>query len=277
MPLKHATETLLVVLLGVVLALTGLCIAVLPTLPAGTVWWAIALACALLYPFALYPLLKSRRADYPFRVLHFAPFVLLLVRFLLDLGASFVSGLGNIARWYSWAWAAPAVLIVFALLMLFCVRVLRQRDTRLRLLAAVALPFIFFGVFTEQLGWNARVAGVLGDTPMIAGGPGTQTGANLDPSVDAAEERWRAMLRDREERARRLAGSGGLSGVAGLGHASRASSSRIASVATLSRPPVRPVTPPRLASSGPAMETAALFLAAGYCGVVHARARRRKR
>lgn len=280
MPLKHATETLLIVVLALALALTGLAIAILPTLPAGIGWWSLALILTLAYPLSLYPLLKSRRADYPFRALHFAPFVLLLIRFALDVGSSFVAGLGKAAQWYSWGWAAPAVLVAFLALMVFCIRVLRQRDARLRILAALFLPFLFLGLFSEFTGWNHKMASLLGggDGTIVAVEPDpvTDTGANLDPSVDAAEERWRAMLRERELRRAQLEASGSLTaGVRGLGHALMLSGS--SAVLPPPSPPViiGEVSPPSLASAGPGMSAFAVSFAALYCGLLHVRARRR--
>lgn len=280
MPLKHATETLLVLVLGLALALTGLAIAILPPLPAGTLWWGLALILSLAYPLSLYPLLKSRRADYPFRALHFLPFVLLLLRFLLDLGSSFVGGLRTASDWYGWGWAAPAILVAFLLLMWFCIRVLRQRDTRLRMLAAVFLPFLFLGLFSEWTGWNDRIAGVLGGETLVASVPVTETGANLDPSADEAEERWRALLREREERRNALEGSGGgVAVTAGINGVNHAVTLAAASSSAASRPiALQPeVTPPRLTSSGPGMELAGLSMMGLYCGVLHVRARRRMR
>ncbi len=274
MPLKHATETLLIAVLAVVLALTGLAVAVLPVLPAGIVWWSIALILTLAYPLSL----KSRRADYPFRALHFAPFILLLIRLLLDIGSSFYAGLSRAASLYSWGWAAPAVLLAFLALMVFCIRVLRQRDMRLRLLAALFLPFLFLGLFSEFTGWNDKMARLLGGKSTIIAvepepEPVTETGANLEPSVDAAEERWRAMLRDRELRRTQLEGSGSMAVARGPGHALSLSGT----AAIVPPPPaiVASVSPPSLVSAGPGMASVALTFAALYCGILHYRARRR--
>src|SRR3989344_8257269 len=85
MPLKHSTETLLIIVLGVLLLVTGAILDILPSLPEGTVLWGVAWAGSVAYPLLLYPVLKERRADYSFRVLHFVPVGMLLLWFMLEI------------------------------------------------------------------------------------------------------------------------------------------------------------------------------------------------
>src|SRR3989338_4009325 len=79
MPLKHFTETFLVVLLGAVIALTGLLAATLPPLPEGALPWGVLFVLSIIYPLLLLPLFQRRRADNSFRLLHWFPAMLLLV------------------------------------------------------------------------------------------------------------------------------------------------------------------------------------------------------
>ena len=63
MPLKHSTETLLIVVLGILFLVTGAILDILPSIPEGTVLWGVAWAGSVAYPLLLYPVLKERRAD----------------------------------------------------------------------------------------------------------------------------------------------------------------------------------------------------------------------
>ena len=145
MPLKHATETLLVFVLGLLIVLMGVAVAFLPPLPQGIWLWLAAFVIAVGYPVALSPLLRSRRADYAFRLLQWFPLLLLAVRFGLDLLLSFLPDAHWLVRLYTWGWTLPGVVIGIALLVVFCLRVIRQRIPRMQLLAATLLPFLVLG------------------------------------------------------------------------------------------------------------------------------------
>ena len=84
MPLKHFTETFLVVVLGAVIALTGLLTATLPNLPDGALPWAVLFILSVVYPLSLYSLFQRRRADNTFRNLHWFPAGMLLVWLMLQ-------------------------------------------------------------------------------------------------------------------------------------------------------------------------------------------------
>jgi MFS family permease len=161
MPLKHHTETALVAILGAAMALAGIVIAVLSWVSSPWLLWIAAFFISLAYPLVLYPHFRERRADYEFRLLHFAPAMFLLVWMALTILSSMVPGLAAVRAFVTFAWALPLVAIGFALLAWFCMSVLRQWPKRLASLAAILLPFALLGVFGQQLEWNRQVAAVI--------------------------------------------------------------------------------------------------------------------
>src|SRR5438552_2256650 len=85
MPLKHSTETTLIVILAIVTMLTGVACAVLPPPTAQPIPWAILFVATIAYPLALEPFFRQRRADYAFRLLHLAPALMLILWLALTL------------------------------------------------------------------------------------------------------------------------------------------------------------------------------------------------
>jgi hypothetical protein len=208
MPLKHFTETVLVVVLGGAVLLTGAIVGILPPLSQSIIPWLIAFILSLVYPLALYPMLRSRRADYPFRVLHFAPAFMLLLWLALDLLASVLPGAWFFRSLVVWGWAAIIVLVMFLLLAAFCLQVIRQRTSRLTFLAILLVPFIAFGVLSEHYRWRDQVASAV--WPRLGIGSGTIVAAvpddlrNTQPSQNPDEEQWRAQMRRMDRRNERL-------------------------------------------------------------------------
>lgn len=207
MPLKHVTETVLVFVLTLAIVVTGLIVGVLPPVSQSIIPWLVAFILSVAYPLALYPLLRSRRADYPFRVLHFTPAAMLLVWLALDIFSSYVPFFGLLRGVFVWGWAVLGILIAFILIAWFCLHVIRQRTSRLGLLAAVFLPFVVFALWSERSQWRADLAG---DVAARFGGTGTGTqiavddGRNTSVSDDRDEERYRAQMRRMDRRNDRL-------------------------------------------------------------------------
>ena len=207
MPLKHSTETFLVILLGVVIALTGVVMGLLPPLSSSVVPWLVAFILAVAYPLVLYPLFRSRRADNPFRLLHFVPAILLLLWLVLDLASPYALFLGTLRFLYTWGWALAAVIVSFVLIALYCLDVIRQRTSRLSLLVILLVPFVAFAMTAERNYWPQRAAFALWPNLGISGDPIAAVPEdlrNLEPSDDPDEERWRAQLRRMERRNERL-------------------------------------------------------------------------
>lgn len=161
MPLKHSTETFLVAVLALLLALTGFVLAVLPPIPAGSLLWAASFFLSLVYPLALIPLLRSARADNAFRWLHFSPAILLVVWLLLQIGDSY-SALFSLPRTvFTWGWSLVPVLIVLGLIAAFCLQVIRQRFVRLLFLVALSVPFVVLAFVGEYFSWPSSVSSLL--------------------------------------------------------------------------------------------------------------------
>ncbi len=213
MPLKHFTETFLVVVLGAVIALTGLLTATLPNLPDGALPWAALFILSVVYPLSLYALFQRRRADNTFRNLHWFPAGMLLVWLMLQgavLGSSVDS---ESVALYSWGWTLVPVVLGFVLLVLFCLKVIRRRTPRLFFLALILIPFAAAAFVSQQEEhWEKEVAVVLwsGDfwkvdeTGFLASWVNEDV-KNLDTSEDKMEEDWRERLRMQERRAERIA------------------------------------------------------------------------
>ncbi|MDO8468306.1 MAG: hypothetical protein Q7S29_00930 [Candidatus Peribacter sp.] len=289
MPLKHATETFLVFLLGVVILLTGLLLPTLPDLPAGAVPWAILFALSVLYPLSLFALFRRRRADHAFRLLHWFPALMLLLWLAIEVVALELPRALLAIGWYTWGWTLPAVTVAFILLLSYCLQVVRRRVTRVMLLLLAFIPFVGGALASQQTThWDRQLASALwggdwltqleGKTILgvrLAGRLPTQQ--NLSASSDAGEESWREKLRQAEQRRReareqRLAGSSSLS-----------ASSLIARVAS-SQSSMRSITDPassakskptKLPSSGPEMGAFVFLMLAGYTSVLHGRAKKR--
>ena len=276
MPLKHATETFLVFLLGLILVITGITMALLPPLYVSFVPWLIAFVLSLLYPLLLYPLLKARRADYSFRLLHFLPSLLLLVWFLLEFSPE-TSLLTRLHRMYLWGWALPVIAVGFILLAAFCIDVIRERRGRLTLLALLFIPFAAAAVASEQFGWNAQIASLIAHPRMFFA---SGTGSTLT-AQQSSEDRLKMELTRMERRRERLE-----SDVVSSLQVSPARGGALQPlpsprVTSRSAPQARPElaqsssSPTRLTKSGPELNALIVAFLAAYCGVIHLRAKRR--
>ncbi|PIQ76614.1 hypothetical protein COU78_02820 [Candidatus Peregrinibacteria bacterium CG10_big_fil_rev_8_21_14_0_10_49_24] len=211
MPLKHTTETLLVFLLAAVMVAVGIVIPTLVALPTGIVPWAVAFVLAVAYPLSLSRLFRTNRADYAFRMLHWAPAALLLLWLLLQAVTLALPAFQPVLSWYTWGWTLPGVATGFFLLGYFCIKVLRRWTQRFALLTVAFLPFMVGAVATEYYGWNTQIASVLwqGDWWQITGMSDIamvdEPEKNLAASEDPAEESYRERLRSIEDRRARVA------------------------------------------------------------------------
>jgi hypothetical protein len=232
---------LLVVLLGAATLFFGVIAATLPPLSDALIPWIVTTFAALAYPLFLYPLFRDKRADYPFRALHFAPLVLLALRFSFDLVVPYMHAMTTLRSLYTWGWTLPGILVTFLLLILFSLSVLRQRVSRILALIVLLVPFIVLGQMSQRNNWNPIIA-----TTLWGGVIDTGTG-----SIIVAQN-----------------GSSRRQGSQGSQGGSAQPASRIGQGSTSSRPP-------RLPTSGPITEGLALTLLAGYTTVLHRRAARR--
>ena len=274
MPLKHDTETVLVFLLGLMIALAGMVSAFLPPLSVSVWPWAVAFTVSMLYPLVLYPLLKARRADYEFRLLHFGPAVILFLWLVLELLASARPRLQIVQSLFTTAWSGAAVSLLFGFLVLFCLLVLRQRVKRVGLLLLVFVPFLVLSQWSDAHSWDQRLTATLWQGITGTGIIALNPIGNTAPSQDIVEEQWRVQLRQMEQRSaalREQVQSGGNLIAAVLPSSSSVSSvSRSLSGSSSSRPISLP-------SSGPDPSLLAVTLMALYTGAVHRKAVRRLR
>lgn len=302
MPLKHSQETWLIVLLGAVIVLTGVVMTVLPPLSVSGMPWLIAFAVSVAYPLALYPLLKSRRADYEFRALHFTPAMMLLLWVALQFLHDRVPATEGMLWWYTWGWSLPAVTLAIVLLLLFCLRVIRQWIPRVAVLLLLFASFVLASLAGESWGWDRQLASAIWPASWSSSGSmlaGTGSTKNLASSEHPDEEQWREALRQMERRARDVQNGDSSGGTLSASSSTNATTSSVASVrgafdgalvsvgvlprrgsdSSSSRPLIAQQAsskaPPRLPTSGFGLEFALPLLLAGYTGTVHRRAMKR--
>ncbi len=287
MPLKHSTETTLVGLLGVLIVVCGAALAALPPL-AFSVWpWVALFLVTLAYPIAVYPLLKSRRAEYAFRALHAYPAVLALVWLAFAFARPVHPALEQAGRVFSWGWTAVGAGLGLLLLFLFCLQVIRQRARRGTVLGVLAVLLVAGAVAGEHAGVpeHARFffAQVIDPDFSVADSP------NLAFSDHAGEESWRMSLRRMSRREERLKNQERPDAEATIASVSSQTQSQ-PMIAVLpsplqfkptatAMPPAfeHPIVdaPPRLSGTGPGVSAVIVLLLALYCAVLHDRARRR--
>ncbi len=269
MPLKHDTETRLIILLGLMIALAGAVSAFLPPVSVSALPWLTACTLGLAYPLLLYPTLRSHRADYPFRLLHFVPVLILLVWLALELLASAVPSFQFAQTLFTLCWSGPAVLAAFLLLIVFCVRVIRQRARRITVLLLVLLPFLALGAWSDLADWDRSLTALVWDEGLFDSF-GTNASGNLLSSTDPLEEQWRIELRLMEQRRQRLL-RGETGGLVGIDVTAPGAGTQIASMGLEQRTGTGDSIPPRLPSSGFGVEALAVAFLAGASAAIHRR------
>ncbi len=298
MPLKHFTETFLVVLLGAVIVCTGLLIATLPDLPEGALPWAVLFVLSLVYPLSLYSLFQARRADNLFRNLHWFPALMLLI--WLALQGVVLSGLLSLAQIavYTWGWTLGAVVVGFVFLVAFCLKVIRRRLPRLIWLGLILVPFAALAMVSQQGDtqyegqlasilwgsdfWNVDEAGMLASWLQMRAIVSDTT--NVNPSDDAGEEAWRERLRMQQRREERIAarseseGSSKNSEGSAMATSDSSSSVSVMPEHTSSTMMIGQSSsmPSKLPSAGFSWSAILLTLAGAYCASLHASAQRRR-
>lgn len=268
MPLKHATETRLVVVLGGAIIGVGFALRLLPPPPDGAFFLGGLLLLTLGYPLCLLPLFRARRADYALRFLHFLPFLLLLIWSVFPMVRLPGVPADALMQWYAWKHGFLPIVGSLLLLFLYCLHVIRQRISRS--VAFILFLFLFVvavrgegGAWRIPFGsWRNLVAFSPPEISLESASPTV----NTEPSSSLGEEVWRMRLRRMHRRQGRLLEDDGLvdrpslpaKGVPVLLQAGSSSS-----------------TPPTLVSSGIGLEWGIVLLLALYTGVLHARTRRR--
>lgn len=282
MPLRHSTETALLLILGLAIVVTGFLIATLPPLPGGILPWAVLMALSVAYPVLLTPLFRARRADTPLRWMHWFPAAMLLVWFLIEATVLYLPRLASVQNIYTLLWTLPAVALGILILVFYCLHVIRRRVPRISALLATFIAFVALGVTSVRGGewdkqlastlWEADVWHLLG-TGSILSGSGSSAG-EIAASAEPSEERWRQKLRALQRRGEREAARRSQEMSEGSSSESRSSRSSSSSSGPLWRSASS--APAALPSSGPVVEILALTLIALYTGVLHDRVRRRR-
>src|SRR3989344_2764931 len=176
MPLKHRTETRLVIVLGLAMALAGFVMAVLPPLPAGFIPWAGAFIVTLVYPLLLYPLFRRDRADYVFRLLHWVPAGMLLLWLLLQMVSRYWPASLPVLAWYTWGFGFVPVALGILALINYCLDVVRQRVPRVPVLFLVWVLFAFGALRGSAMGESTErwlAAMFMQQPPIIADNSGS--------------------------------------------------------------------------------------------------------
>lgn len=281
MPLKHLTETVLIVLLGLTTIATGVIVSTLPHIPEGFFPWAIVVVATVLYPAVLYPLLKNNRADYAFRALHFAPVGIALLWMMIEVAMLKEPRLVPLHGIYTWGWTAAAVALTFLLLAAFCLQVIRRRVPRIAFLLFLFTPFLVSAFMAENFAeWKTQLAallweeGVSGPVAALPGGSrssplsaSSRGEKNLRSSSVPAEEEWRKKLRAVEQgSAHSVSIAGPLKGVK--------ATSRLSSPETTGKT-LAGKSKSKLPKSGGETEALAVFFVAAAIASAHNKARRR--
>lgn len=280
MPLRHSTETALLLILGLAIAVTGFLIATLPPLPGGILPWAVLMVVSVVYPVLLTPLFRARRADTPLRSMHWFPAAMLLVWFILEAVALYVPAVASARSIYIVLWTLPAVVLGILILVLYCLHVIRRRVPRVSALLLTFIAFLTLGVTSVRGGqwdkqlastfWGSDIWSLLG-TGSLLSGSGSTTG-DIAASAEPSEERWRQKLRALQRRSEREAARHSEEAMEGSLFSAPRSVRSTSSVPTWRSASSAPSTLP---SSGPVVEILALTLIALYTGVLHDRVRRR--
>ncbi len=189
MPLKHSTETILVAVLGVAIALAGLVLSVLSAVASPGFLWIGAFLVTLAYPLLLYPHFRERRADYEFRLLHFLPALFLLLWLILTILTGFFPIFGVLRAAMTFGWALPLVLLGFLGVAWFSFHVIRQWPQRIGLLLLIFAPFALLGILGDRFEWNVQLASLLERTGTGATVSSRPIAANTSSRTSSAASR----------------------------------------------------------------------------------------
>lgn len=154
-PLKHRTESAFIVVLGCMMCIFGFLTSLLPLLSDGGLRaWSIVFACAVFYPILLRSTLRTNRADYEFRALHWFPALIVLLWLVLELSIPYFAPLEYLRLGFFFLWSLPLVILGVALLVIFSLHVIRRRVSRVVSLTLTLLLFFALSVSAESAGFH---------------------------------------------------------------------------------------------------------------------------
>jgi peptidoglycan/LPS O-acetylase OafA/YrhL len=154
MPLKHFTETLLIVVLAVATLVFAILVRTAPPFPTGFVPLLLLFGAGLVYAAAFSPMLRRNRADYSFRLLHLAPAAIALIGIVFGLLKTSFPSVAPMVKVLSWGFFLPFVILFFALVVIFCLSVIRRRWPRLTALGVLLLLFVPLAAVSESSDWD---------------------------------------------------------------------------------------------------------------------------
>lgn len=267
--------------LGILLVATGFVLGLLPAFPAGIAYWCVLFAVTVFYPLLLTRLLRSNRADYEFRILHWVPAAMAVLWLVLELLTYRFSVARTAQLGFFSFWSLPLVALGIVLTIVFAAHVIRRRNVRIPFLSILLVAFAATSVVSHTMGWNPALQATLfpeTDITRIAQAGYTSISgflarvqlpgsARSNPSSGSGTANASSPMSVAASVASSTPGRHTVS--SSLAHSSDATAS-IADATAATKPR-------RLTKTGPE-ETAAILLAtmlAGYCGVLHTRARSR--
>lgn len=141
------------ILLGIAICLFGFLTSLLPSIESGGLRpWSIVFVCAVFYPLLLRRTLRTNRADYEFRALHWFPALIVLLWLLLELSVPYATSLSYLKLGFFFLWSLPLVILGIALLVIFSLHVIRRRVPRIVSLSLLLCLFVGVALTVESKG-----------------------------------------------------------------------------------------------------------------------------
>ncbi len=248
-PLKHSLETAYMVFLGLVICMAGFVSSMLPEFPRGLVYWLFACVLSLLYALVLTRTLRSNRADYEFRLLHWFPFCIFVLWGFLQYFAPRFRLVYILKLGFLFLWALPLTALGISFTILFAVHVIRRRAFRVTILSVFLALYLIGALVAEGKGWNPLLQQRLFALPP----------ARILSSVTSVLRTLTGLIYREDQSGAILM-------------ADHSVSSSTPSVVSMQSDVTSIHTPKRLPRSGPESAGVLLvFLLAGYCSVLHRR------
>ncbi len=258
-PLKHHTETALLLLLGLVIAGAGFTASLLPHFAAGVLYWLVCFVVSVLYPLTLRRTFRESRVDYELRFLHWFPASIFLLWLLLELTAPHLKIALILELGFFTLWSLQLVFLGILFIILFCIHVIRRSTPRVTLLSSVLVLCAALSIVAEAEDWHGRLQRtVFPQTALslkLAAGYARLTSGSL---LYPVSNLFAGVNGDVETAASSAASS--------LSHSSPLTGDQRGRMNKRLH---------RLPRSGSETEAGAVLLIALYCSVVHIRARKR--
>ncbi len=284
MPLKHSTETALIVVLAIAIATVGIVLSLLPDLPQGLYYWLALFIATGLYPLVLTPVFRENRADYEFRLLHWVPAAMTALWAILQVVGLFIDGTSDLMGWFRFLWCLPLVGIGFLLLIIFCNAVLRRRQLRISLLILAFILFAGFATVASSKRWNERLQAYLTHEDVHVPLDDASVSSGEVIAMASSSSSRASQVVGRSSSSVRTSSSARTSSSSKMSSSSRSSSSSKQGGAIgknvkdlpKPKPPVKADPAPKLPKSGPETAAGVIAILGLYCGVLQVRVIKRE-